>query len=144
MKRLCNAIAQTCPKTSKLSSVQELLEEPYSWSLHTTIRRLDSTRSRTLLRKTLRCTFGPPLPYRLVSSRLDSIKMQPTSTGYDPGWRDLTGIPNSTNGRHWPFVDKSGSSIIYLEWLLMTLHVFGSTKSMIKGVLYMAVLRCSQ
>jgi hypothetical protein len=34
--------------------------------------------------------------------------------------------------------------MIYLEWLLMTLHVFGSTKSMIKGVLDMAMLRYSQ
>jgi hypothetical protein len=34
--------------------------------------------------------------------------------------------------------------MIYLEWLLVALHVSGSTKSMIKGVLDMAVLRCSQ
>jgi hypothetical protein len=76
-KRPCKAIAQTSQKTSKLSSIQQLLEGPYSWSSHATIRLLDSTQSRTLLCRTLRCTFGPLLPYRLVSWRLDSIKCSP-------------------------------------------------------------------
>ncbi|PMD28384.1 hypothetical protein NA56DRAFT_696157 [Hyaloscypha hepaticicola] len=106
-KRPCKAIAQTSQKTSKLSSIQQLLEGPYSWSSHATIRLL-----------------GPGF-----YSAEPCVVPLSTCTGYGPRWSELTGIPDSTNGRLWPFVNKSGSSMIYLERLLMTLYVFGSTNS---------------